>query len=161
MNPDILSTQHVFDDNLRLYVLGSLNATQVGVLERHMLECNDCRKRLSASARTAIACSPVNRDGKDPDRRSEPRFSTSEIGSLRSFSPYLPERWRARITDVSKNGLGLLLPVHLRPGVLVQIRIGTIFALGEVRYSKPVSQHEFRTGVRLSGVFPSKNGADT
>jgi hypothetical protein len=62
-------------------------------------------------------------------------------------------RWPVQIIDVSKSGLGLLVPLRLSPGVVVQIQSGTTFALGEVRHSRQISENKFHTGVRLQDVI--------
>ena len=88
------------------------------------------------------------------DKRTEPRLKTSGTGILRSFSPLLAERWPIEVIDVSRNGIGLLVPVHLSTGVLVQVRFGGSVALGEVRYSEQIREHQFRTGLRLFDIKP-------
>lgn len=122
--------------------------------------------RLDAAAQlVAKLLSSLNEEGESGclEKRSEPRFSAPEIAQalgiaptvplLRSFSPLQPERWPVEIVDVSKNGLGLIVPIHLSPGSLVQIKIGSRFVLGEVRYCKAINDREFRIGVRLHDIW--------
>jgi hypothetical protein len=71
---------------------------------------------------------------------------------LRCLAPLQRERWSVQIVDVSKNGLGLLAPTKLSPGVVVQIQSGTTFALGEVRHSRRISEHQFHIGIKLQDV---------
>jgi hypothetical protein len=153
VNPeDADSTHHVHDDDLQLYILGRLTAAEVDVLERHVFQCAECSERLATIARIVAQLVQRPPDDRGSDKRSEPRVRTSDAGFLRSFSPLLPDGWPVQIIDVSKNGLGLVVPTQLSLGSLVQVQIGGTFALGEVRYSKQISEREFRTGIRLQDV---------
>jgi anti-sigma factor RsiW len=151
LNPDDSATiQHAHDDELQRYILGRLSAAEVDLLERHVLHCPECNARLAETARFVAQIIDLKRDQRASDQRADPRFRASQSGVLRCFSPLLPDRWPVQVIDVSKAGLGLLVPVSLAPGALVQLHIGAMFILGEVRYSKQVGNH-FRTGIRLSG----------
>lgn len=143
---------HAEDDDLQRYVLSRLSATEVDVLERHVFDCAECKDRLGTAAKVVAKILNLQRDHEGADRRTEPRFDISDAVSLRSLSPALPDRWPVQIVDISKNGLGLLVPTRLPPGVLVQVQSGRTFALGEVRYSRQISEHEFHTGIRLHDV---------
>jgi hypothetical protein len=156
VNPDdAVSTHHTDDDHLQLYVLGRLNATEIDVLELHVFDCAECKGRLRATAQIVAKILNLERDEGSTNRRAEPRFHISDAVFLRSFSPLLPNRWPVQIVDVSKNGLGLLIPTHLSPGSLVQVQSGATFALGEVRFSRQISEHQFHTGIRLQDVAAS------
>ena len=153
MNPErAVSIHHVHDDDLQLYVLGRLTAAELEGFESHVVRCPECQERLSATARMLVQIVDLQSERGSPENRSEPRIRASDAGFLRSFSPLLPDRWPVQIIDVSKNGLGLLVPNRLAPGALVQVQIGTTFVLGEVKYCKKLSEHEFRTGVRVQDV---------
>jgi hypothetical protein len=39
---------------------------------------------------------------------------------------------------------------------LVQVHLGEVFALGEVRYSRQTTEHEFHTGIRLHDLVRGK-----
>jgi anti-sigma factor RsiW len=143
------AAHHAHDDDLQLYILGRLSATKVDTLERHVSNCSECNDRLAATARFVAHIIDLKRDSGASDQRVGPRFRSSDAGSLRCFSPLLPDRWPIQVIDVSRNGLGLIVPTNLPPGALVQVHIGRVFALGEVRYSKQISEHQFRTGIRL------------
>jgi hypothetical protein len=149
-------TQHAHDDDLQFYILGHLSPAEVDVLERHVLDCPECRQRLAAAARFVAQIIDLERGSVHSDQRAGPRFRTSDAGVLRCFSPLLPDRWPIQIIDVSRDGLGLLVPVSLLPGSLVQVHIGDVFALGEVKYSKRISEHQFRTGIRLQDLIKRK-----
>ncbi len=147
---------HVHDDELRLYILGRLSASEVETLEHHVFDCAECKNRLDTTAQFVAHLVHLQRDYRSSDRRNEPRFRSSDAGFLRSFAPLSEERWPVQVIDVSRNGLGLLVPVRFSPGVLVQIQIDKTFALGEVMFSTEIGEREFRTGIRLQDVFVRK-----
>jgi hypothetical protein len=153
---DAVSSPHVHDDDLQLYIHGRLDAVQVDVFERHVFSCPECKSRLETAARFVAQLVGLQGDHRSSDKRSEQRFRTSDTGFLRSFAPLLTERWPVQIVDVSKSGLGLLVSVHLAPGVLVQVQIGKTFVLGEVIYSKKAGEHRFRIGIRLQDILSRK-----
>jgi hypothetical protein len=149
VNPDV-PTPHVNDDELQLYILGRLNPTDLPDLEQHVSSCPECKGRLSTAARFLVKIFDLQRD--DSGRRREPRFRATDAGFLRSFSPLLPDRWPIQIIDVSRSGLGLIVPTRLSEGSLVQVQIGEAFALGEVRFSEHIGEGQFRTGIRVQDV---------
>jgi hypothetical protein len=145
--------QHAEDDDLQLYVLGRLSVTEVDVLERHVFDCAECKDRLDTTAQIVAKIFNLHRDDEHGNKRSEPRFRISDAVFLRSLAPTMPDRWPVQIVDVSTSGLGLLVPTRLSLGVLVQVQSGTTFALGEVRYCRQISEHQFHTGIRLQDVM--------
>ncbi len=86
------------------------------------------------------------------EKRSEPRVPTDDPASLHILSPLIDERFAIRVLDVSRNGLKLSSPVRLQPGMLVQVRIRNIIAIGEVRHCTNVGDG-FRAGVHLDDVL--------
>ena len=154
MSPrDSGTVRHVHDDELQLYVLGRFNAQEVEAFEGHVLDCPECSARLAAAARFVSQIIDLKRDYSHPDKRDGPRFHAADSGFLRCFSPLLADRWPVQIVDVSKNGLGLLVPVDLPLGALVQVHIGDLFALGEVRHTKQIGESQFRTGIRVEDLM--------
>jgi predicted anti-sigma-YlaC factor YlaD len=149
VNPDV-PAPHVHDDKLQLYILGRLNPSDLQDLEQHLSHCPECRGKFSTAARFLVKIFDLQRD--DSRRRSEPRFRATDAGFLRSFSPLLPDRWPVQIIDVSKSGLGLVVPTRLSAGSLVQVQIGEAFALGEVRFSEQIGEGQFHTGIRVQDV---------
>ena len=162
MNPkDSVDVRHPHDDEVQLYILGRLPAAEVDLFERHLLNCPECTERLAASARFVAQIIDLKKDSGQSDRRMGPRFRTADTGSLRCFSPLLSERWPIQIVNVSRDGLGLLAPTGLSNGALVQVHVGDVFALGEVRYSKHVGENQYRTGVRLLDLVKTKSDVGT
>jgi hypothetical protein len=150
VNPEV-PTHHVHDGDLQLYVLGRLSAAEVDVLEGHLFDCVECMHRLSNTAAFVAKIFNLQRDD-GTNKRAEPRFRTSDPVFLRSLAPARPDRWPVVIVDVSKNGLGLIVPIRLSPGDMVQVQSGGTFALGEVRYSRQITEGQFQTGIRLQDV---------
>ena len=143
---------HAHDDDLQLYVPGRLSAAEVAVLEGHVFDCVECMDRLGTAARVVHKILNLLLDNAAADKRTEPRFHISDAVFLRSLSPAMPDRWQVQIIDVSKNGLGLLVPTRLSSGGVVQVQSGTTFALGEVRHCREISEHLFHAGIKLQDV---------
>ena len=72
----------------------------------------------------------------------------------------LPRPMKARLTDCSLHGLGLMLPEHIEAGqqVLVKVEMNRLpmMLLYTVRYCVPMKTNEFRAGLRFSGYVASK-----
>lgn len=159
MNPvDATCAHHAHDDDLQLYILGHLSAAEVDVLERHLSGCPECVGRLAATARFVAHIIALKRDSSHSDKRADPRFRTTDAGVLRCLAPLLPERWPIQVVDVSRNGLGLLVPIRLSLGALVQVQVRDTIALGDVRYSTQISEHQFRTGIWIQDLIVTRKG---
>ena len=67
---------------------------------------------------------------------------------------------KARLTDCSLHGLGMMLPERLDGGqqVLVKVEMNRLpmMLLYTVRYCVPMKANEFRAGLRFSGYVASK-----
>ena len=156
ISSDIDSLPHVHDDELQLYILGRLSAAQADVFERHALHCPECKNRLATTARFVAQIISLKSGRGHSDKRADPRFQTTDNGFLRCLAPLMLDRWPVQVIDVSRNGLGLLVPTRLAQGALVQVHIGDVFALGEVRYSHQITEHQFRIGIRLGDLVRGK-----
>jgi hypothetical protein len=155
LNPEF-PIRHAHDDELHLYIFGRMSAGEVKLLERHLSECGACNDKLGATAQLVARILKLSRDDASPNRRTEPRFHVSDVVFLRSLAPLLLDRWPVQIIDVSKSGLGLLVPTRLLPDVIVQVQSGTTFALGEVRHSKQINERQFHTGIMLQDVIGAR-----
>jgi hypothetical protein len=102
-------------------------------------------------------------------RRSEPRILCErEVSAVRctpsdevETSPLLAGRpFRARMTDCSLHGLGMMLPESVPAGqqLLVKVEMNRLpmMLLYTVRYCVPMAEGEFRTGLRFSGYVASR-----
>ncbi len=56
---------------------------------------------------------------------------------------------RARISDMSQSGLGLILPKEIPQGTAVSVDLGHGVAFGEIRYCKSISKGRYRAGFWL------------
>jgi hypothetical protein len=67
---------------------------------------------------------------------------------------------KARLTDCSLHGLGMMLPQRVEAGqqVLVKVEMNRLpmMLLYTVRYCVPMKTNEFRTGLRFTGFVASK-----
>jgi len=150
---------HVNEDDLQLFVLGRLGIDQESAIEAHVMGCPDCKDKLTATTRFVAQLAQLSdkqRARDDREMRREPRFHTHDRGVLQALAPLSMDRSAVRILDISKNGLGLLLPISLDPGTVVQVRFGQIIALGEVRYCRPF-EDQFQAGIRLQNVTDLKH----
>jgi hypothetical protein len=153
MSTGTFDSPHIHDDDLHLYIFNRLGISESEALERHLLDCAECTERLNKAAHFAVKILTLQRAVAEPNMRAEPRFNSTDCGFLRSLSPLRPEPLPVRIVDVSRTGLGLIAPVQLAPGTLVQVRVGRTVAFGEVVYTKRLSEQEFRVGLRLQDVL--------
>ena len=71
-----------------------------------------------------------------------------------------PRPIKARLTDCSLHGLGMMLPEHIEAGrqVLVKVEMNRLpmMLLYTVRYCVPMKADEFRAGLRFSGYVASR-----
>ena len=149
--PDARSTCHAMDDDLKFDILGHLSAAEVDAFEHHISHCQECTGRLAATARFVAQIIDSKHDSSRSEQRGGPRSRASDACFLRCFSPLLPNLWPIQIRDVSKNGLGLLVPTSLPPGALVQVHIDDVFVLGESQVFQadqrtPISHQDSTTG---------------
>ena len=72
--------------------------------------------------------------------------------------PLSTARIDVRVLDVSKDGLRLRVPEFLQPGSVIQVRLESSIALGEVRYCR-AAHGGFDAGIQLQDVFENPNKA--
>jgi c-di-GMP-binding flagellar brake protein YcgR len=99
-------------------------------------------------------------------RRSEPRVMCDrEISVIAVASASDNARpMRARLTDCSRHGLGLMLPQQVEAGQQVMVKVdvdgrATMF-LYTIRYCVPMQANEFRAGARFTGYVGSRFRGD-
>ena len=113
------SADHAHEDDLKLYARGRLEPGYIATIESHLLECKNCRERLSRSIGLGKPLQPSQEIKKMKYERSEPRFSAGDHAVLQELSPLSVDRQTVEIVDVSRNGLGVLAPKPLMPGIIV------------------------------------------
>jgi hypothetical protein len=140
---------HVSDDDLHLYILGRLNAEEVTVFQQHLVDCLDCANRLDAAARLVATILNVTRYQADKRARAQPLLQVSDVVLLRPLAPFSPERWRVKVLYVSEDSFGLLVPIRLSQGAVVQLQHGLTLIVGEVIDSRQLTHRQFEIGIRV------------
>jgi hypothetical protein len=113
------------------------------------------RRASTVVAKNLAALSQYVRTHYSPaERRRDPRFETDSPVVVVKLNPFAAEHLTGRLRDVSRNGLGLWVPESVIPGSILQIRLGTIFLMGEVRYCQKNEEVGWcLVGVLLQDVF--------
>lgn len=85
------------------------------------------------------------------ERLGEARISTDDTACLRILSPLRTEQFRARVVDISQNGVKIGFSDFLQPGVVIQVRVYNLLILGEVRYcvASGMKDPSFLIGIRI------------
>lgn len=91
------------------------------------------------------------------ERRSEPRFAARGACDVAVIAPENAFSVRGEVCDLSRSGIGLLLPCAVTPGHQVTIRTGRLVIFGIVLHAVPMGNGTYRTGVRLREVFELEN----
>lgn len=130
MHEEGISGGHPNEIDLHRYVLGHLSPTEVEVLEEHVFQCPACKDRLATIIMLVTQIDRVAAARRGADRRKEPRFRASDTGFLRSFAPLMPDRWPVQIVDVSKSGLGLVIPASWPRDHGFKCRLAALLPLG-------------------------------
>ncbi|MGD1096777.1 MAG: PilZ domain-containing protein [Bryobacteraceae bacterium] len=151
---------HILEENLELYVLGSLSPEQALGIESHLGECQTCKNKLIEVENFARQLSDLGRrqgSEGEMERRREYRIAVDDRAFMRLVGPLSSTRVDVQILDVSRNGLRLCVPEFLQLGTIVQVHLKGSVMLGEVRYCSQVGTefHEFHVGVRITEVFPN------
>jgi len=94
-------------------------------------------------------------------RRSEPRVACDrEISIIPATEGEATQFGRARVTDCSHNGMGLVLNQKVEAGQQILAKLDVdrhpTLLMYTVRYCIPMQEDQYRTGVRFSGFIASK-----
>lgn len=145
---------HKQAEYLTSFALGQLPEALSIVASFHLKACVSCSTQLadaraSIDQRTAGVERPERLGG---ERRKSPRVPTDCPAVLTVLQPERSGHTKTRVLDASKEGLKLLVPDELMGGALVQVHMGDLFILAEVRYCRPVGA-AFHAGVLIQDVF--------
>jgi PilZ domain len=88
------------------------------------------------------------------EQRRHHRFPTDDLAMMRLMSPADLEPVEVRIVDASRDGFKLALKSPLDPGSIVQVRMRSALAVGEVRYCRTLGS-EFHAGVQVRDILPT------
>lgn len=94
-------------------------------------------------------------------RRGEPRVTCDrDVSLLPAIEGDDAHFIKARLTDCSQHGLGLISNEKLEPGQQVLVRVDVdrhpTMLMYTIRYCIPMQTDEFRVGARFSGFIASK-----
>jgi hypothetical protein len=145
--------KHASDDQLQWYVCDRLTVAQTKDLETHLLQCNECVRRLTDTIgffRDFSMQKP--QDASAGERRHEPRFSTKGSAKIQSLNPFSPNWSTVSLVDVSKGGLRLESNERLGVGTLIRVRLNSTIIFGDVRHCNPSGQ-KFDVGIQVQDVF--------
>jgi hypothetical protein len=148
---------HVEENELTLYLNGALELDRVKGIEGHLCDCPDCKQKLDQTLHFITKLADLGRKQRafpTLEKRREPRFASDSAMSLQLLRPLSFERLTGRINNVSRGGMAIRLAKSLERGTLVQVRVGTVVLLGEVRHCSKVGE-EFSVGVQLEDVMES------
>jgi hypothetical protein len=89
------------------------------------------------------------------DRRREPRIAVNTIARIVVFHSSLTIAADARVTDVSKSGLGLITDQPIPRDAMLKIVLDGAILFGEIRYCSEVggSIRSYRIGVQIQTVI--------
>jgi PilZ domain len=88
------------------------------------------------------------------EQRKHHRFPTDDPATMRLIYPADREPVEVRIVDASREGFKLALKSPLDPGSVVQVRMKSALAVGEVRYCHTRGS-EFHAGVQVRFILPT------
>ena len=135
----MLQPVHVLQQDLQTYLTRLLPTGSDSGTERHLSGCKPCVARLTHWADfSATLCEiPALRPNGKREQRRNPRFATNGSGVLQILNPFSVEYLEVNISDISKEGMRLHVPVSVGRGSLVKVRMMTSLFFGEARYCEP------------------------
>ena len=153
----MLQPVHIPQHDLQTYLTRLLPAEVDSVTDSHLRECGPCVARLThwADFSATMREKPTLLPGGSREERQHCRFETNGSGMLQILHPFSSEWWDIRITNVSKGGMRLNVPIRVPLGSLVKVKMQNSLFFGETRYCEPVSDDLFYVGVQLHVLFPA------
>ena len=94
----------------------------------------------------------ANERSKSDERRREPRIEADHPASIQILSPLEPARFNVRVLDISRNGLKITTPKLLESRTVLQVRLGEMFIMGEVRYCTQ-AEGGFHAGLHIQDAL--------
>jgi hypothetical protein len=147
----MLDAVHVLQHDLQTYLTRILPTGSDSGTERHLSGCEPCVARLThwADFSATLRGIPTVLPDGNRDKRRNPRFATNDSGVLQILNPFSVEYLEVKISDVSKEGMRLHVPMSVGRGSLVKVRMRTSLFFGEARYCEPAPDGFFNVGVQL------------
>jgi hypothetical protein len=139
---------HLVLEDLKRYSLGKLSEVETEAVQTHLEVCEACQRDLTKAL-------------DDPgwygaERRGEIRTAVDMPAAIKLLDPLTSTSppQRARVIEISRNGMKLRAQRLMFLRTLIQIRVRDKMVLGVVR-SCIQDGEEFQIGVRLVKDFPS------
>jgi hypothetical protein len=142
---------HVVQHDLETYLSRLRPAESDSVTERHLSGCEPCVARLTnwADFSATLFETALRPDG-NKEQRCHPRFATNDTGVLQILNPFSVESLEIQISDVSKEGMRLHVPMSVERGSLIKVRMKNSLFFGEVRHCELAGTDDFfYVGVKL------------
>jgi hypothetical protein len=145
---------HIADEDLDLYVRGSMTESASALVLSHAESCEECSRKLNQTAeliRRLVELSQRQGFYDGEEKRREHRTPANDLGTLQAINPLVVDRRKVQILDASKSGLKIFSADYLQVGSVIQVRLKDEFILGEVRYCNPV-HGGFHVGIQVQAV---------
>jgi hypothetical protein len=81
------------------------------------------------------------------DLRAETRVSVKEQFAEVTILCWGAPKTSARILDISRSGIGLVLQHHLPEGTWIKLKIGQVLIFGYIRYCRGTAEGTYRAGL--------------
>src|ERR1700736_482974 len=114
----MIQIPHVSQQDLETYLTGLLPPENDWTVENHLATCRRCASRLTQwdNFSQALRESPSVRPDGGKENRRNPRFSPKASCVLQVLNPFSVERLQVNISEVSKEGMRLNVPLRVEPG---------------------------------------------
>ena len=127
-------------------VLGDIHAYRSRAAGRYGLR-RSSRRLLKAGGRTEVSRTSL------VERRQERRIRVDIQAEVTVLSFVDSDKRQARISNVSKSGLGIKIGSHLETGTYVEVRWLSLAVFGEVKYCRSVAPDEFEVGIQVENII--------
>ena len=142
--------EHVDPQELALFIHEKLPRIRAESIRAHVRLCTECEELLVSGLLSRIsAINTVQAVGQQVEHRSSTRLARTGAGYVQSICPLSFDRIATEIIDTSEDGLGLITSASLAVGALLQVCVGDLMLLGEVRSCRESENGRFRLGVHI------------
>ncbi len=88
-----------------------------------------------------------NGDSKSKELRTEARVAVRDQFAEATILCWGAPKTSARIVDISRSGIGLVLEHHLPEGTWIKLKIGQVVIFGHIRYCRGNAEGTYRAGL--------------
>jgi hypothetical protein len=100
----------------------------------------------------ALAAAQRAWNPKKPEMRKEPRYRTSGKADITVIMPSQSAHVSARVRDVSKSGLVIVIPTFVSPSANVKVELRSLTIYGTVQWCNRTSDNEFGAGIAIASI---------